>query len=101
MAKWTNDQIGRALLKLWKFKPQARDIRVDVCHCRQRGVMLSYLLPDTGGPDPRDPGNESCGYFCGSCDFGNAGYRGMALSFDDIERLMAGAEEDAGELSAG
>lgn len=65
----------KAVIKLLTWQPMAIRIRFEErcgirgCH----GLMLSYQLPYSD--KPRGPDEESCGFWCSRCDFGNAGSR--------------------------
>lgn len=71
----------RAVVKLLGWQPLARRIRFegrcDVCKSRH-SMLLSYQL---GTDEPRQYINhrgleyEDCGFYCPSCQFGNAGGR--------------------------
>lgn len=69
----------RAVIKLLTWQPEAVQIRFEGrCHCRGN-MLMSYLLPGDGVGGRRDPSHESCGYYCPSCGFGNAGSRPKRL----------------------
>jgi len=62
---------------LLKWKRGARAIRNEGdCHCKKKCIMLSYL--DENSSERVLSGGQievSCGYYCGSCGWGNAGGR--------------------------
>jgi len=64
----------RAVIKLLEWQPEAEAIRFEGrCHCKGQ-CLMSYRLPMLEDIT-RNKDNESCGYFCPSCHFGNAGSR--------------------------
>lgn len=72
--KWQSVQLARAH---W---PEAANLRVSPCHCRHKLPMLSFQL---AGDKPRGEADETCGYFCASCGFSNAGSRPASLEADE------------------
>lgn len=72
-----------ALQKLYAAQPQACGIRRETCHCPKRALLLSYRLPipDTDeGWAAREAAlaveeMQTCGFFCATCGFSNAGTR--------------------------
>lgn len=66
-----------AVHKLLTTQPLAHRIRFEGrCHCKAT-MLMSYVLPfDTHTPS--DPTQESAGFFCPSCKWGNAGTRERA-----------------------
>lgn len=77
MLKATPPQPGSkraAVMKLLNVQPLAHRIRFEgKCHCRGQ-MLMSYVLPFETYT-PKDPTKESCGYYCCSCKFSNAGSR--------------------------
>lgn len=65
-----------AVNKLRSWQPQATNIRFLKCHNTRCacGVMMSYQI-DPGNNLGRREGYETCGYYCPSCGFSNAGQR--------------------------
>ncbi len=62
-----------AVIKLLMWQPLAKRIRFEgKCHCK-RGQMLTYQL--IGSDYDRGENTETCGYYCPSCGFSNAGSR--------------------------
>lgn len=64
--------------KLLEWQPEAVDLRqADICPNCGSTDFVSYRierLHTPGQPSVRE-GYENCGYWCASCDFGNAGAR--------------------------
>lgn len=62
--------------------PHADEIRfAGKCHACKRQTMYSYQLPGDGPRGNR--GDESCGYFCCNCKWGNGGSR-KSIDFDVV-----------------
>lgn len=60
--------------KLLACQPTAIKIRfADKCPDCKRKALVSYQLP--GIDHDRGEKDETCGYFCGACGWGNAGSR--------------------------
>lgn len=81
-----------ALHRLRALQPDAYAIRRLTCHCPTKALMLSYRVPISGD----DPGwlarekslaaqnEQTCGFFCATCGFTNAGSReAVSLLGDD------------------
>ena len=64
-----NDPIERLLA----WQPKAIAIRVECCDVCG-GLMLSYMLREFGHTQWRER-RQTCGFWCSSCDFSNAGSR--------------------------
>lgn len=65
----------RAVIGLLKWQPLAMRIRFSG-NCPQRrcnGLELSYQVPHMDESRGRD--SETCGYYCPTCGWGNAGSR--------------------------
>jgi signal recognition particle subunit SEC65 len=59
-------------LKIWQS--EAQDIRSEgKCPLCGQNKLCSYVTVDTY--QPRNDGEEYCGYYCGWCGWGNAGRR--------------------------
>jgi hypothetical protein len=63
-----------AVIRLLEWQPTARRIRFEgKCHCRGQ-YLMSYQTNDIP-VSARGDDEETCGYYCPSCGFGNAGSR--------------------------
>ncbi len=63
-----------AVARIHRQWPQADEIRKEDAKCPncKRLTLWTYQLP---GDHPRGDGQETCGYWCNSCGWGNGGSR--------------------------
>lgn len=66
------------LVRLYREFPEAYAIRRETCHCPLHTLMLSFRLPQIGDAYDKLLARrryQSCGFYCPTCDFSNAGSR--------------------------
>lgn len=74
----------RMVIKLLKWQPLAEAIRFETdAHCKG-AYFLSYQLPGDKHIVRSDPAQESCGYYCPRCGWGNAGSRPKRLKPNEL-----------------